>query len=395
MFDPKEKSLKEILMLKKNCFFDYFCFFLASLCLSSCEKEKTTNFQAPPTDVSIQIVEPKTVPAVFEFVGIAQSSHVVEIRARIEGYLDKIAYTEGSFVQKGNLLFQIDSRPFEAALEKATAQLAREEAVLWDAKRAVDRYKPLYEKKAASLRDLDNAIARQLSSEADVQAAKAQLKEADINLGYTTIYAPVSGQVGQANYREGALIAPTQDQLATLSVIDPIWINFSISEGDILRSQKSISQGKLHFPAYDNFTVQVILADQTVFPEIGKVNFSSPTYDQKTGTMMVRAVLPNPKNILRPGQFVRVQLLGATRPNAILVPQKAVLQSQKGMFVFLVNKDDEVVMQPIEPGVWDQQNWIIDAGLKAGDQVVVDGVNKLRPGMKVSIKKKFFAEKAS
>jgi membrane fusion protein (multidrug efflux system) len=343
--------------------------------------------------VNIQIVESKTIPAIFEFVGMVQSSHVVEIRARIEGYLDKIAYTEGSFVEKGHLLFQLDSRPFEAALEKAKAQQTREEAILWDAKRAVDRYKPLYEQRAASLRDLDNAIAKQMSAEADLQAAKAQVTEADINLGYTKIDAPVSGLVGQANYREGALISPMQDKLATLSVLDPIWVNFNVSEGDILRSQKSIAEGRLQFPPQGNFTVQVVLADQTVFLESGKVNFASPTYDQKTGTMMVRAVLPNPENVLRPGQFVRVRLSGAVRPNAIVVPQRAVLQNQKGMFVFLVNESNEVVMQPIEPGEWDQKNWVINGGLKAGDKVVIDGVNKLRPGMKVSVRKNLLLDK--
>lgn len=374
---------------------NFFGILAACLCLVACEKEKAQAPQIHPTEVSVKEVQPQTVPAVYEFVGVAQSSHVVEIRARIEGYLDKIAYTEGTFVQKGDLLFQIDPRPFEAALDRAHAQLAREEAVLWDAKRAVERYRPLYEQKAASLRDLDNAVSRQLASEADVQAAKAQVTEADLNLGYTSIFAPVSGQAGEANYREGALISPTQDKMATLSVIDPIWINFSVSEGAILKSQRSIAQGILKFPPNDDFSVQVVLADQTVFPEMGKVNFASPTYDQKTGTMMIRAVLPNPHNILRPGQFVRVRLLGAVRPDAIVVPQKSVLQSQKGMFVFIINDDNEAVMQPIEPGAWEQDNWVIDAGLKPGDRVVVEGVNKLRPGSKVVIKKDPLAGTAS
>ncbi|CUI17371.1 multidrug-efflux transport protein acrA [Candidatus Protochlamydia naegleriophila] len=372
-------------MIGKGNFF--YGILTASLWLVACEKEAAKTPHIPPTEVSIKEVQPQTVPAVYEFVGVAQSSHVVEIRARIEGYLDKIAYTEGTFVQKGDLLFQIDPRPFEAALDRAHAQLAREEAILWDAKRAVERYRPLYEQKAASLRDLDNAVSHQLASEADVQAAKAQVTEAELNLGYTSIYAPVGGQAGQANYREGALISPSQDKMATLSVIDPIWINFSVSEGAILKSQKSIAQGRLKFPPNDDFTVQVVLADQTVFPEAGRVNFASPTYDQKTGTMMIRAVLPNRHSILRPGQFVRVRLLGAVRPDAIVVPQKAVLQSQKGMFVFIVNDENEAVMQPIEPGAWEQDNWVIDAGLKPGDRVIVEGVNKLRPGAKVVIKK--------
>lgn len=352
--------------------------------LFGCHKEKPPP-KLPPVEVAVEKIESKTIPAVFEYIGVIQSSHEVEIRARVTGYLETIGYLEGSFVKKGDLLFQIDPRPFQAALAKARAQLAREQAVLWQAQRSVKRFTPLYEQKAASQRDLDNAIASQMSADAQVMEAQAQVADADINLSYTTIRSPVSGLSSQAKYRVGSLISPSQDQMTTVSVIDPIWVNFSISEQDILKSEDEIRKGRLIFPAHDEFGIELILADQTVFPEKGIVNFASPSYSQKTGTLMVRAVLPNPNNILRPGQFVRVRIHGATWPNAIVVPQSAVQQSQQGTFVFVVNANNEAEVRPIDPGPWEENNWIIWNGLKPGDQVIVIGVNKVSPGSSVKI----------
>lgn len=355
---------------------------LTASLFSSCQKEAAPQ-QRPPTPVKVLTVETKTIPAIFQYVGVVKSSHQVEIRARVTGYLDELAYVEGSFVNKGDLLFQLDPRPFQATLAQMEALVSGQQAVLWETSRSVARYKPLYEKKAASQRDLDNAMAAEMNAEAQVLASKAQVEAAKINLDYTTIRSPVSGLAGQANYRVGALISPDQDLMTTISVVDPIWVEFSVSEQDILSSQEQRKKGQLQFPSNNEFTVELILADQSIFPEKGIVNFSAPTYSQKTGTLMIRAVVKNPKDVLLPGQFVRVNVLGAIRPNAISIPQQAVVQSKTGSLVFVVNKENQAEMRPVELGPWDGNNWVINSGLKAGDEVIVEGVNKVLPGSKV------------
>jgi membrane fusion protein, multidrug efflux system len=339
-------------------------------------------------EVNTITIEAKDIPAVYEYVGFVKSSHEVEVRARVAGYLDSIDYAEGQLVKKEDLLFQIDPRPFEAALMSSKGDLAKQEAVLWDAKRSVERLKPLFEQKAASRRDLDNALAQEAANGALVGAAKANVLQAELNLAYTTIRSPVNGLVGASNYREGALIVTNESLLTTISVIDPIWINFSIPERDMLQSQEERKKGALKFPESGGFVIEAVLANGSILPELGKVNFFSPTYDQKTGTMMVRAELPNPEGILRPGQFVRARVSGAIRPGAISVPQRAVVQSKRGLFVYVVDKEDRAISRFIEAGEWDNDNWIINSGLKVGDVVIVDGVNKVQPGSLISTKVK-------
>lgn len=366
-------------------YWPYF-FIVISYFFTSCHQEHPL-VSVAPIQVTVEKIEPKTIPAVFEYIGVVQSSHEVEIRARVTGYLEEIAYLEGSSVRKGDLLFQLDPRPFQTVLAKTRAQLAREKAVFWQAQRAVKRFTPLYEQKAASQRDLDNAIASQMAAEAQILEAQAQVADAEVNLSYTTIRSPVTGLTSQAHYRVGSLISPSQDLMTTVSVINPIWVNFSISEQDVLQSHDDISKGRLIFPLHDEFEIELILADQTVFPERGIVNFASPSYSQKTGTLLVRAVLPNPNNILRPGQFVRVRIHGAIRPNAIIVPQQAVQQGQNGTFLFVVNTENRAEIRLIDPGPWEQNNWVVYGGLKTGDKVVISGVNKLLPGSLVTITK--------
>lgn len=359
-------------------------FFAAAYVLTGCHEEGQP-LKLPPVEVEVEKIELKTIPAIFEYIGVVESSHEVEIRARVTGYLDAIGYLEGAYVNKGDLLFQLDPRPFEAALAKAKAQLAREEAVFWEAGRQVKRLKPLYEQKAASQRDLDNAIASEMAADAQVMGAQAQVLDAEINLGFTTILSPVNGLTSEAKYRVGSLISPSQDRMTTVSVIDPIWVNFSVSQQDILGSQDQIKKGRLVFPPGDEFAIELILDAQNAFPERGTVNFASPSYSQKTGTLMLRAVLPNPEKILRPGQFVRVRIHGATRPNAIVVSQEAVQQGKNGPFVFVV-REGKAEVRPIIPGPWEQNNWVVWGGLEVGDRVIVSGVNRTLPGSEVIVK---------
>ena len=339
----------------------------------------------PPQDVSVVVVKKETIPFVYDSLGFAQSSHPVEIRARVEGYLEEIAYVEGSAVKAGDILFKLDQRNFIAAVNQAKGSLAREKALLWNAKQAVDRLTPLYAKNAASKRDLDDATASLLASEASVIAAQAALDNAEINLSYTVITSPIDGLTGKSNFREGALISPGPNNLmTTVDAIDPIWVYFNISENQTLKYSKEVREKKLIEPKDGNYIVKVVLADGSIFSQKGVVNFYAPTYDQKTGTLVLRAQFPNPNNVLRPGQFLRVKVYGAFRPNAIFVPQKAVMQGKNGAFVYVV-KDNKSYIQNIEVGDWFGDNWIVTEGLVEGQQVIVDGVNKVVQGLNVKI----------
>lgn len=325
-------------------------------------------------------VEQKSIPLTFEYVGFTKSSHEVEIRARVSGYLEAINESEGKHVEKGMLLFQIDPRPFAAALEEAKGDLLKQQALLWAATRSVERLKVLYEQNAASRRDLDSAMAQQRTSEALVHSSEARIQKAELDLEYTQIRAPITGTIGASHFRVGALVNANETLLATMSAIDPIWINFSVPERAMLQAQAEKEHGRLEFPKDDNFDVEVTLIDGIIVPDKGKVDFLSPTYDSKTGTMLMRAVLPNGKGLLRPGQFVRVHISGASYPNAIVVPQRALIQSKDGMLLYIVNQENRVEVRHVEPGQWYGDQWIIRSGVQAADRVIVDGINKVGPG---------------
>lgn len=366
-------------------------FILLSLLLIfavGCKSKPKTGNQKPVT-VTVLEVQARTIPADFEYVGFAESSHPVEIRARVEGYLESIAYVEGAHVSVGDLLFQIDPRPFQAVVAQNEAELKQQEAILWNAVRTRERLDPLYKQNAASLRDLDNAIAHELESEATVEAAKANLEKAQLNLAYTTITSPINGMASKARFREGALIAPGGNDglLTTVSVLDPIWVYFSVSSSDLLKAQNEVSKGLLKYPDDMNFKVELILADGSTFPYTGQVNFTAPTLNQNTGTMNIRATFSNPRGALLPGQFVRAKVTGAVHPNAIAVPQKALLQGRSGMFVYLVNDKDEAVVQYVVPGDWAGDDWVINSGLKPGDRVITEGINKVQPEWPLNITK--------
>jgi membrane fusion protein (multidrug efflux system) len=354
---------------------------------SSCNRKEAPPL-AGPVEVTAMTVQTRTIPAVFEFVGFAQSSHLVEIRTRVEGYLEEIAFREGSLVHEGDLLFKIDPRPFEAALKQAQGQLEQQEAALWDAQRTTARLQPLFEKKAASRRDLDNAIAQEKGSKAAVDSAKAKVEEAVLNLAYTTITSPITGLSSRSNFRVGALVSPgTNSLLTTVSVINPIWVNFNVSESDLLKTRGERTKGLLRFPKNMNFDVELVLADGQTFPSIGKVNFTDPSLQQSTGSMVVRAIFSNPGDVLRPGQFVRAKVKGSVRPNAIVIPQRAVMQGTKGLFVYVIGKDNIIEARNVDVGDWYGDYWVINSGLMAQEKVAVDGINKIAPGMSVTITK--------
>lgn len=355
--------------------------------ITSCNKKQELP-KNPSVPITVFEIEPQNVPAVLQAVGTVQSSHMVDIRARVEGYLDRIAYTEGSLVKMGDLLFQIDPRPFQASLDSANAELSGQKAILWNATKTRNRLEPLYEAHAISERDLDNAIASQLSAQAQVESAQANVRTAELNFAYTTIQAPIDGITSQANYREGSLITQSLPKpLTTVSAIDPIWVNFSISENSLLEHQKAVKAGFIKDPSKMSFEVQIILADGSIYPYTGYVNFLEPFYDQNTGTLNVRTTFPNPNAILKPNQFVQVKVSGASYIDAMIVPQRAVVEGGKGKFVYLVGPDNTAEISLVDVGDWWDNYWIIRTGLKKGDRVVVDGVNKIEKGSPLIITK--------
>ncbi|WP_175390160.1 efflux RND transporter periplasmic adaptor subunit [Pseudomonas sp. C2B4] len=331
-------------------------------------------------------VTARDTPVTFEFVAQTQSSREVEIRARVAGFLDKRLYTEGELVKAGQTLFQMDRKPFEAALLSAQGQLAQQQARWEVAKAALARVRPLAAQNAVSKMDLDNAVGEERETRAAVLAAEGVVRTAQLNLSYTTITSPLTGLSSYAKKQDGSYVTPGESGLLTsVSQMDPMYVNFSLSENETLKYRDEISAGRLKFPSSSDFEVEVVLADGTVVPERGKVNFLAPSFSQETGTFLVRAVLANPKGMLRPGQFVKALAKGATRPNAILVPQKAVLEGAKSHFVWVLNAEGKPEQRVVDVGEWQGDNWFISKGLRAGERIVVDGAIRVTPGGPLNI----------
>jgi membrane fusion protein (multidrug efflux system) len=273
--------------------------------LAGCGKEQQAA-PAQPLQVTAVSMTPRDTPVQFEFVAQTASSREVEIRARVDGFLDKRLYTEGNMVHAGQPLFQMDRKPFEAALQSAEGQLEQQRARLDVAQANLRRVRPLAARDAVSKKELDDAIGFERSSQAAVLAAEGEVRKARLNLGYTTIASPLRGLSSFAKKQEGSyLTVGEQGLLTTVSQVDPIWVNFSISENELLSYRDQIAKGRLVFPRGQDFEVEVVLADGTVFPRRGHINFAAPSFDSTTGTFLVRTELPNPEGKLRPGQFVR------------------------------------------------------------------------------------------
>ncbi|WP_458369475.1 efflux RND transporter periplasmic adaptor subunit [Pseudomonas mandelii] len=331
-------------------------------------------------------VTARDTPVTFEFVAQTQSSREVEIRARVAGFLEKRLYTEGDLVKTGQTLFQMDRKPFEASLLSAQGQLAQQQARWEVAKATLARVRPLAAQNAVSKMDLDNAVGDERQTRAAVLAAEGTVRTEQLNLSYTTIASPLTGLSSFAKKQEGSYVTPGESGLlTTVSQMDPIYVNFSFSENETLKFRDEIASGHLIFPLRSEFVVEVVLADGTVVPERGRLNFAAPSYSQDTGTFLVRAVVANPTGLLRPGQFVRVRAIGASRPNAITVPQKAVLEGAKSRFVWVINAQGKPEQRVVEVGDWHGNDWFITQGLQAGERIVVDGAIRVTPGGPLNI----------
>ena len=341
---------------------------------------------APPQalPVGVVTVNATDVPYVAEFVGETESSQEVEIRARVEGFLETIAYREGSLVNKGDVLFQMDRKPFEAALAAARAELQAQQARLGTASANLNRVGPLAAEDALSQKDLDDAKGSRDAAIAAVEGARSRVQQAEINLSYTTILSPVTGVTSFARKQPGSFIAPGPDSLLTyVSALDPMRVNFSVSENEQLKFNKLIGEGKLRAAADRKYSVKIILADGSVVPAPGQITFGDASFSKETGTFLVRAELPNKDGLLRPGQFVRVLMSGATWVDAIEVPQRAVMQGPQGNFVWVVDGDSKAQFRPVKLGPLSGDRWLIEEGLQPGERIVVDGGLKLAPGVPV------------
>ena len=353
--------------------------------VAGCGKEPATLARQAP-DVTVMTVTTRDTPVTFEFVAQTQSSREVEIRARVAGFLEKRLYTEGDLVKSGQTLFQMDRKPFEASLLSAQGQLAQQQARWEVAKATLACVRPLAAQNAVSKMDLDNAVGDERQTRAAVLAAEGTVRTEQLNLSYTTIASPLTGLSSFAKKQEGSYVTPGESGLlTTVSQMDPIYVNFSLSENETLKFRDEIANGHLLFPLRSDFIVEVVLADGSVVPDRGRLNFAAPSYSQDTGTFLVRAVVANPNGQLRPGQFVRARAIGASRPNAIVVPQKAVLEGAKSHFVWVINAEGKPEQRVVEVGDWHGDDWFITQGLQAGERIVVDGAIRVTPGGPLNI----------
>ena len=353
--------------------------------LSACSEPPVATAKLVP-EVGFVTVAPRDVPYVSSFVAQTESSRQVEIVARVAGFLDRIAYVEGEFVKEGQVLFQIDPKPFKAQLDAAQGELESQKARLTTASATLKRVKPLAEQNALSQADLDRATGDFEVATAAVHSARAKVREAELNLDYATIRSPLGGSAGRAQQREGAYVGASADtaKLTYVAALDPMWVTFSISQNQAERYRERIEKKQVLPPPEENYEVEIVLPGKRVHPERGRINFADPSFSQDTGSFMVRAAVPNPDKSLRPGMFVTVNIHGAVRPNAVVLPQLAVQQGARGHFVAVVNAENRVEVRPVVVGSYaNDKEIIVEQGLAAGDRVVVDGFARLAPNAPV------------
>ena len=351
-------------------------------------------------DVQVVLVEQKDVPIYGEWIGTLDGFSNADVRAQITGYLMKQGYQEGAFVKKGQLLFEIDPRPFQAALDQAKGQLAQATAILANAQAVqgrteldVNRYTPLAKEQAASQQDLDNAVQNNMAAKATVATAEAQIKSAEaavetakINLDFTRLVAPIDGIAGQAQLQVGALVNLSSVPVTSVSTVDPIKVYFTVGEPQYLAWRKRFPTETTRQAAAKNLKLELILADGSTYAHDGVFYFADRQVNESTGAIRIAGLFPNPANILRPGGYGKVRAVIRVQPNALLIPQRAVSELQGGYQVAVVDSDNKVSIRTVQAGDRVGNQWVIAEGLKQGERVVAEGVQKVRPGMQVTPK---------
>lgn len=357
---------------------------IAAMFVSGCENPKEPAAASPPT-VEVTGVLQKDVPIHQEWVGTLDGMVNAQINAQVAGYLIKQNYKEGELVKKGQLMYEIDPRTFQANLDQAKSNLARQQAVLTTAQLDLARIKRLLPEKAVSVRDRDNAVGREAAAQAEVLAAKAAVEKAQLDLGFTKISSPIEGVAGISNAQLGDLVGPgsANNVLTSVSQIQPIRAYVGLSEQQYLQFAR---EKEKHDERRAPIPLQLILSDGTTYPHGGKFYFAGRQVDVKTGTIQIAVLFPNPDNLLRPGQFALIRAAIKTEMGALLVPQQAVAQLQSKFQIAVVNSDNTVDIRLVNPGEKIGSLWIINEGLKPGDSVIVEGLQKVRNGMKVNPK---------
>jgi membrane fusion protein (multidrug efflux system) len=361
---------------------------LSALTLVHCKGE--TASAPPPSLVQVEVADviQKDVPIQMEWVGSIDGSNNALIRAQVSGYLLKRPYTEGSFVKKGDLLFELDPSKFQTALDQALGDLAKAQAQFTKTKQDVDRDTPLAKEGAISQKELDDSIQAHAATKGMLAAAKATVEQAKLNLSWTKIAAPIDGVVGISKAQIGDLI-DASTELTSISTLDPIRVYFPVSEAEYLEAADKVQQGykdRKEGKEYSGALLELVLGGEKLYPHKGQFHLVDRQVDTKTGTIRVAALFPNPNNLLRPGQFARVRAVTKTKENAILIPQRAVTEMQGSYQVAVVSPENKVDIRPIKVGQRSGSLWIIDHGLKPGERVVVEGLQKVKAGMTVDPK---------
>lgn len=353
---------------------------------------------APAVAVTVEQAKAGDLPVVLEYPARTTGYREVQVRAQVGGILQERTYQEGRGVQKDQVLFRIDPRPYEAALARARGALAQEQARYRQAERDLRRIRELQKKGFASESELDNAISAFEQSKANIEAAQAEVQSRQIDLDYTTVKAPITGITSKESVSEGSLIVagdPNASLLTQITQLDPIFVNFAYPDAEAEHLRRDLSLGSLVPPADGKLSVEVHFGDGEAYPLVGEVDFTDSLIDRGTGTVSARGVVPNPEQKLLPGQFVRVQIKGLTRPGAITVPERAVAQGPKGTFVYVVDDSDIARMRAVTIGDTADGRWLITSGLADGERVVVDGLAKVRPDSPVRVEEAKAAASAS
>lgn len=350
-------------------------------------RPETAPVPQKPVPVNVVVIQTETAPVRMRFLGRTEAAQVVEIRARVAGYLQPRLFTEGEPVKKGQKLFQIDPRPFQVELAQAEAGLASAEAALQRAQQQLRRLQTLSSRQAVAQEQIEEAQAQERIAAAAVAEQRARIAAAELQLSYTSIEAPIDGVIGQALKDTGSYVDAGQNGLlAVVQQIDPIYVRYAVTETEILRFQRQTAEGKLSVPEIDELELEITLSDGTIYPYRGRINFLDVKVDETTGTSIVRGEAPNPDGRLRPGQFIYASVLGIQRVNVVRVPQKAVNQSPTGASVYVVNDQNQVETRPVILGEWSgTDHWIVEQGLEPGDRVIIDRLMTVRPGMLVTV----------
>jgi membrane fusion protein (multidrug efflux system) len=362
------------------CFASLLAIFVVTLLLSGCRRAQNTETPPPPTVEVVEVVK-KDVPLYSEWTASTDGLVNATIRAQVQGLLIKRHYTEGDFVKQGQVLFEIDPRTFQAALQQARAQLAEQQARWETVKANLERIKPLVEQRAVSRKDFDDAVGAEAGTRAAVTAAQAMVDKVQLDLGFTKVISPIDGIAGIAKAQLGNLVGPgSLEELTMVSTVDPIKVYILMSEQEYL---KNVQNGRGHG---QQMPLELILADGKVHPHAGFFAFADRQVDVKTGTIKVAALFPNPGNVIRPGQFARVRAQTSIKKDALLVPQRAIMELQAGYQVAVVGSDGKVMMRPVKVAERVDGLWAVHEGVKPGEQVIAEGLQKVKQGMVVTTK---------